>query len=141
MFVYFYWPKNSDYHVMAFHKEATAVDYVISSINKLINNDDSSYRPKKKKISNSIAIAIDEFQPALRQAPNASIYFDPIKKEKQDKDTSNEYLKLKAHLEAANKNKTLQNAITAIDLYEEYTTYVLFDTAALHTLQDLRIAK
>jgi hypothetical protein len=54
---------------------------------------------------------------------------------------SQELTKLHEHILVAKKEMTFDNAVKAIELYEEYSKYVLGRESALHTLQAIKIAK
>lgn len=49
--------------------------------------------------------------------------------------------KLRLHLELAKKDKTIDNAMLAIKLYEDFLKYVQNSESPLHTLTDLKVAE
>jgi hypothetical protein len=136
MFVYFHWPKNGAYNATAFYKESSAIEYVFSSISELINYN-RSYKSKPKKIKKVGFIDADGFEP---------IHIDMFAQVAQQQIKEEEYIpeelfKLKEHMVFSSKQKTFENAMFAISLYEEYAAYVLLEPAAIHTLQDLKVVK
>jgi hypothetical protein len=146
MFVYFCWPKNGGYNAMAFHKENSAIEYVFSTISELINYN-RNYKPKPKKIKKNnhlLDVDIGEGPIAIEPPQVQNIFLSTdisATTQQEEENLSEELLKLKKHMEFSLKNKTFENAKLAIKLYEEYSTYVLLQPSAIHTLQDLKVVK
>jgi hypothetical protein len=70
---------------------------------------------------------------------DASLKKEKKAKRKSNIDDSPEFIALKEHLQVANENKTLENALKAIDLYDEYAKSVLGIEVVLHTLKDIKV--
>jgi hypothetical protein len=65
----------------------------------------------------------------------------PTEKKKVEEKKFPELEALLAHMEIARKNRTFENAVKALELYEEYAKYALNADAALHTLQEIKIVE
>lgn len=65
----------------------------------------------------------------------------PSEKKKIEEKKEPELEILLSHMEIARKNRTFENAVKAIELFEEYARYILHTDAALHTLQEIKIVE
>lgn len=158
MYIYFYWTAQSHQQIQAFHKADKAAEYVINQIEALIGNNKP--KPYKKKDSSIFAIdyginpappPINMFvnnNPPIDQQPIAIAMdlYNAAEKVKRnpktkEKDISDEFTALKSHLDIAKKYMTFENAVKAVELYEEYARYGLQNEAYIHTLQDLKIVE
>lgn len=168
MFIYLQWFKNGQNQIQAFHKVDKATDYVINQIETYIANDSGGPYKRAKKVipygGGYPAVPAHPAQPAapigfddLLDAPpafNVNAHFNPqpvaiapaprnmfAEAPQAERKISAEMIKLQAHMEIARKNRTLDNALLAIKLYEEYAKYVLDNESAIHTLEDIRVAE
>lgn len=168
MFIYVHWQTNGNYHIEAFNRESDAVSYTISSIQDMISiakpkkrksvyNGGAPGAPvppingNGRQIFGDLADAADNpnnpvpINFDIHIAAAAAVLNEYPKKEidqlSNEDNISEEFLKLKEHLNIATKEKTFENALKSIKLYEDYTTYILHKPSALHTLEDLKVAK
>lgn len=166
MFVYFQWSKNGQHHVQAFHKLEKAVEYVINHIDTCTTQKQGLYDAAvKKKAARPAAIFFDDAMdaqggadmhpvapaPAPGQLPDVFHFHNqPLnlpqdrlteKTEPAEKKVSIELVALREHMVIAKKNKTHENALKAIELYEAYLKYAINNESAIHTLQDIDIVE
>lgn len=158
MLVYFHWFKNGAYTIQAFHKPEKAADFVIKQIDSYAAGENPSsgyaYGKTKKKPSTlrgqvPVALNFDNGAPHLINhfldepiAPALAYPVDPVRLEKstEKESISPEMDALRTHLKMAKKDRTIENAIKAIELYEDYSKYVAGLESSIHILQDIKIS-
>jgi hypothetical protein len=170
MFVYFHWSRTGgQQHVQAFHKADKAAEYVINQIEALAIDEGRNLGLQTKKKAprgyavdmrdqaddgpfdamlgggQPVAAGIDWGQfggpvaVPVAAAPVAGMP-KPAKK-KEEKKIPVELEKLRDHMDIAKKDKSFDNAIKAIQLYEDFLKYALNAESAIHTLTDLKIVE
>lgn len=161
MFVYVYWPKSGVHTVQGFHKIDKAARFVIDQIDAYCNIPN----PFPKKIKKAAYLrargapqpahrniygnlpqpvfgggAFDLAPPILVEQPLINHAVEETKTtQPKEENITPELTKLREHLSIAKKKMTFDNAVKAIELYEEYNKYVLGQESALHSLQDIKI--
>lgn len=173
MFVYFHWSKAGHQHVQAFHKADKAAEYVIGQIETLAIDEGRNLglRAKKKEARaypNHNHNQVDQadlgdempFAPVVNAAApvvnhgidwghwgDQPVAIPPPPTDKKEVKGTNkippELLKLRDHMEIAKKDKTFDNALKAIQLYEDFLKYGLSTPcdSSIHTLTDLKIVE
>jgi hypothetical protein len=169
MFVYVHWLKNGNYIIQAFHKADKAAEYVFNQIESYLANPyDTSHfahfakkKPAPRRAAAAglgldapvqelpAAIFLDEpvaQQPGLPQPPalrftQNSIYGSDCKFATTKSDDSKELTVLLEHIKLAKADKSIDNALKAIELWEDYNQYNLGQESVLHTIKDIRVAE
>jgi hypothetical protein len=166
MFVYFHWSKTGgQQHVQAFHKADKAAEYVINQIEALAIDEgrnlglsvkkktvprgynpdmiDDGQLPWDNQVADHVAAGIDWGlfnPPPVAGNPVVAPVAGEAKK-KEVRKIPVELEKLRDHMNIAKKDKSFQNAIKAIELYEDFLKYALNAESAIHTLTDLKIVE
>lgn len=159
MYVYFQWSKNGQHHVQAFHKLDKAIDYVITQIDSYASGGDTNHMLKAaaKKVRHAaqpaqplfgaavgdMALPNNPFAdiPDLPDLPEQPYHIASPAQLKKEPEVSVELTALREHMAIAKKNKTHENALKAIELYEIYLRYAMNNESALHTLQDISVVE
>lgn len=136
MFVYAFFSSDGHNVVQGFHKQEKAAEFAITSIAGLISNDERSYN-KKDRYAYAVAAVVDN--------DLVDNVVDDVRGEEKEKPKPptlpDELVKAKSQLERCTKEKTVDNAVKLIELYEEYLKHVIGKESALHTIKDVRIVE
>lgn len=79
--------------------------------------------------------------PDMPAAPQREPRLPKENTKKEQKKIPIELEKLRDHMTVAHKNKSIENAIIAIQLYEDFVRYALNSESSIHTLTDLKIVE
>lgn len=164
MFVYFYWPLTGYHVIQAFHRSEKAAEFVLSQIESYIGT--SEKKKIKKKELTPIFLAGEDGDPdpmepqhdpdvvpappaaqvrAVRNPVHGNVQNVFTKKaslpKKQSNQEADEYISLENHLKKSKNNPTIDNALKAISLFEEYNTYILGNGSSIHTLEDTKVVE
>ena len=153
MFVYFHWPANGNYTIQAFHKQDKAIEFVL---NQLIAQSSYSNQYYKKplnapRLRNAIggggAVAaanifadlvvapapVNGF--AAAPAPAAVAVASPPK---EDKEEVAELTELLNQIEVTKKDPSMDNIHKAMQLFDDYSKYILSNESMIHELNNIK---
>jgi hypothetical protein len=132
MLVYAHMDRNgSEFQI--FKRPEAAIAFVLKQINSLLGG---KVLTKSKKPKQAVFEELVMQQPQL--APDIGLVYENHSK---NPSSSEEFDRLKNYLNQVSAKPSIDGIVKAIDLYEEYSKYVMKNESFLHSLQEVKVVE